>query len=242
MRNLNANVLSGSDNQTVNGNAVDSNQLVSASFQAYFGDAQATGTFKLQASNDICNDRYQAGIGQTAFAPTHWTDIPSQTTNVTSGASALLTVANMAYRWVRAVWTPTAAGVQTIGVVADVAGSLNNKYFLLQDANNAHLYYVWINVDSTGVDPMIAGRTGVPIAIAAGDSAAAIGALITTAIAALNSTNSFTASGTSTVTVTNKVAGPFVPMTDGAAHTGFTFSVTSGGNSSVNVQINALSM
>lgn len=363
MRNVCTTVLSAADNVSTNGTAIDSNQLVSASFQAYFGDALAGGTLKLQASNDL-----PATTAVSPFTPTNWVDIPSQTATITTGTSALLTVGQMAYKWIRAVYTNTAAGVQTITpiadtgrkqaqtvtAVADVAGSLNstyfllssvntstkaqknfylwldngsgvdpavpartaihvtysnddtantlatairaalnalsgdfvatgsnaaviitnvafgpvtaaadgsaptgfsfgsatagiasnlnNTYFLLQDQGSAHTYYVWFNVDTIGTDPAVGGRTGVPIAISSGATAATIGTGLASAIAALNSTNSFTTAGTTTVTVTNKVVGAFTPMSDGTPPTGFTFAVTAGGNSTVTVLMNALSL
>lgn len=369
MKNVNCIALSGSDNQNGSGAGIDSNQLVSASFQAVFGDAQAAGTFKLQASNDKYNARYNYPEGN--FTPTNWTDIPNQSATIASGASALLTIPNMCYRWIRATYTSTATGAQTIAPIADtgvleafivtapstaaatqadyivisgttgvktalwldidaagtvptgaayvaatnkikvsiitggtatangtilqaaaastvgytavdnmdgtvtytqtlvgpctaparhnaddsgngsfvisaptlgVVSNLNSTYFLLQDEASVHSYYVWMNVNSQGVDPLIAGRTAVPIAIAAGASAATIGTALASAIAALNSSNSFTTSGTTTVTVTNKTAGPFVPMTDGTAPTHFTFAVTAGGSSTIVVNMNALSL
>jgi len=368
MRIVNVNVLNAADNQSTNGNTIDSNQLISVSFQAYFGDTQAAGTFKLQGSNDIYTAYYNFPEG--TFQPTNWTDIPNQSASITSGGSALLTINQSCYRWLRAPYTTTGTGTQTIApiadtgvkqhqqvtTVADVAGSLNstyfllssvdlvtkaqknfymwfddgagvdpaiagrtaihitysdndsantlatsmrtalnaltndftasgsganviitnvaagpvtaasdgtaatgftfgavtagvtsnliNKYFLLQDEASAHLYYVWMNPDSIGTDPTVAGRTGVPIVYSSGASAATIGSALATAIAALNSTNSFNTSGTTTVTVTNKTAGPFVPMSDASSPngTGFTFAVTAGGNSTINVNMFGLSV
>lgn len=112
MRNINCNILTGSDASTINGIQVDANQLVSGSFHIYFGDVNAAGTFKLQASNDPC------AYGNLAkdFTVTNWVDIPSQTATITAGASALLTIANMTYRWVRAVMTITTPGATTVNV------------------------------------------------------------------------------------------------------------------------------
>lgn len=235
MRNVNCSALSALDNLTTNGSQIDANQLVSASFHAYFGDATAAGTFKLQASNDICNDRYQAQI----FVATNWVDLPNQTAAITSGSSAILTITSSSYRWLRAVYTATAAGVQTIAVHADVAGSLNSKYFLLNSANAGTGYYVWFNVSSGGVDPMVAGRTGVEVDIATDDTAGTVGTALAAAVDALVN---FVATGTTTVTVTNAATGPWVAITDGAAPTLFTFAKTGGGTTSVNVNLNALSV
>lgn len=114
MRKVNCNVLSGVDTGSVNGVAVDSNQLVSASFQIVFGDATAAGTFKIQGCNDIDTDGYQFPSG--TFTPTNWTDIPSQVATIASGASAILTIANMSYRFVRAVYVSGSGGSTTVSV------------------------------------------------------------------------------------------------------------------------------
>lgn len=239
MRNFNGIALSGQENQSINGTQFDSNQWVSASFHAFFGDAQGTGTFKLQVSNDTGAQGSGYAAAQDSYAATNWVDIPSQTAAVTTGTSAILTVPNMSYRWIRAVWAATGLGIQTIVVHADVSGSLNSKYFLLNSANAGTGYYVWFNVNSAGVDPMIAGRTGVPVALATNDSAATVGTALTAAIDGLAN---FIATGTTTVTVTNSASGPFTPITDGAAPTGFTFTVTGGGGSTITINCNALSI
>lgn len=147
---------------------------------------------------------------------------------VATGAGAAVIITNVAPGPVPAAVDGAAPTGFTFGsATLGVASNLNNTYFFLQDEASVHSYYVWMNVDSIGTDPMIAGRTGVEIDFASGATAATIGADLATAIAALNSTNSFTAAGTTTVTVTNKTAGPFVPMSD-AGMTGFTFAVTTG--------------
>lgn len=117
MRNVNCVVLSANDTASHNGAAVDSNQLVSASFQAIFGDSSANGTVKIQASNDIYNARYNYPEG--TFTPTNWVDIPSATATVTSGASVIITITNMCYRWIRVVYTRSSGGSTTIIVNMD---------------------------------------------------------------------------------------------------------------------------
>ena len=112
MRNICCNVLSAVNTASQNGIVVDANQLVSGSFLAYFGDATATGTFKIQASNDPCP------FGNTAanFTPTHWADIPSASVAIAAGASQLILIPNMAFRWVRAVYTRGSGGSTTVNV------------------------------------------------------------------------------------------------------------------------------
>lgn len=62
-------------------------------------------------------------------------------------------------------------GIYRITTVADVAGNLNNKHFLLDTAQGEKLYYVWYNVGGTGTDPNIAGREGIMIPINFNDPA-----------------------------------------------------------------------
>lgn len=70
----------------------------------------------------------------------------------------------------------------TITTIADVASSTNSKYFLMSSSTTN--YYVWNNVSGAGVDPAIAGRTGISIAYAANASASTIATALQAAIAA----------------------------------------------------------
>jgi len=114
MRNVNCTVLSASDSASHNSAAIDSNQLVSASFHAYFGDSGVGGTLKIQASNDEYNARYNYPEG--SFAPTNWVDVPNASATITSGSSALITIAQTCYRWMRVVFTYSSGGSSTIVV------------------------------------------------------------------------------------------------------------------------------
>ena len=113
MRQVNVQVLSGSDAATVLGSTIDANQLYNASFHLLVGDATAAGTFKIQASNDICP------VGQQAsqFTPTNWVDIPNASvTQAAATQQAIIQLNNMSYRWLRAVWTKTTSGTTTVTV------------------------------------------------------------------------------------------------------------------------------
>jgi hypothetical protein len=113
MRNVNCVVLSAADTASANGTLIDANQLVSASFQAVFGDVTAVGTVKVQMSNDICNAGY--AVPGLPFAPVNWTDIPSATSTVTAGVAATpITIAQTCYRWMRVVFTRTSGGSTTV--------------------------------------------------------------------------------------------------------------------------------
>ncbi len=52
--------------------------------------------------------------------------------------------------------------VTQIRSYADVAGSLNNKYFFIWSANDVTKYYVWFN-NGTGVDPAPPAATGIVV-------------------------------------------------------------------------------
>lgn len=112
MRHVNCIALSGVDTGSVDGSQMDSIQIKNVSFQIVFGDATAAGTFKIQASNDICNDSYQA----QNFTATNWSDVPNATASITSGASAIISLQNCAFRWLRAVYTRTSGGSTTVVV------------------------------------------------------------------------------------------------------------------------------
>lgn len=104
----------GSTAGTTNGPAIDTNQWINASFQAIFPNGDEAGTVKLQASNDQAPQGFADLAG---FMPTNWTDIPDTSETVASGAGQLISLANMAYRWVRVVWTRTGGGVANKNIV-----------------------------------------------------------------------------------------------------------------------------
>lgn len=114
MRELNCTILGPIDDSvSQNGSQVDSNQLIAASFQAVFGDTSAAGTFVIQGSNDVAPLQYTS---PTTFIVTNWTNIPNATATITGGASAMITIPTMCYRWVRAVYTSASGGTTTVTV------------------------------------------------------------------------------------------------------------------------------
>lgn len=128
------------------------------------------------------------------------------------------------------------AGAQTIAPVADVSGSLASKWFRIFDAFG-NVFIVWFSVAGVGSAPVGVSGTLVQQSIASGATAAQIGAALVVTLNALsaqtllnpNAPNiaPFSAAGTTTVTVTNVVAQPFVGgAADGILPTGFTFAVT----------------
>lgn len=127
------------------------------------------------------------------------------------------------------------AEISTVVCSSDTSGSLNNKYFFLNAAEDATEYYVWFNVSAGGTDPAIAGKTGIEVAIATNDNANVVGAATRAAINSVAGSD-FTASDLSgTVTITNDLGGACTDVADSISPngTGFVFSVATQGASFV---------
>lgn len=67
----------------------------------------------------------------------------------------------------------------TVKAIADVAGALGGKYFIVSSTDTD--YYVWLNTGSS-TDPMVASKTGIEVAITSGNSAAVVASAIATEI------------------------------------------------------------
>lgn len=132
------------------------------------------------------------------------------------------------------------AGTATIAPVADSAGSLASTWFRLFD-NYGNTFVIWFKVSGVGTAPTVPGAILVQQSITTGDSAATIGAALVVTIGALLAAQpgnvsapsgvfSFTAAGTTTVTVVSTQQSPYMPLpgvpSDGTAATGFTFALT----------------
>lgn len=219
---------------TTNSSAIDAGNVYAASVQAVTTGASTAGTVKLQGSNDMPSSG--APYPTNGFTPTNWTDIASASANLSGATTALIPVTSICHQFLRVVYTPTGAGVQTITCVADVAGSLNSKYFKLETANGAQKYAVYFDVSGGGVAPTVPGYTVTPVAISTGDTAAANATALATALALLTGIASATPA-TATVTVTLTTAGQFVPAFD--VDTGFTFANTYG---TINARIKTINV
>lgn len=129
----------------------------------------------------------------------------------------------------------TTAGVSAVRQVFDITSqgevvSLGGKYFFIDTPTIP--YYVWITVNSSNVDPAIANRTGISIALTAGASAPTVASAINTALNTVNAGLSFTSTVlTNVVTATRAAIGHVEP--DGVdVNTGFTFATTVQGKNS----------
>jgi len=111
--------------------------------------------------------------------------------------------------------------------VADVAGSLENKYFTLSSPTTD--YYVWFSIDSSSVDPAPGGLTAIQVGIALNDTANAVAIALQIV---LDAHIDFGASViTNVVTVTNAAVGSVVDAVD--VNTTFTVLVTTQGAAGV---------
>jgi hypothetical protein len=120
---------------------------------------------------------------------------------------AQVNVDNVQIKPIKAIFGEDKAQVQKITCVADVASSLQNKYFHIYDTAGVK-YHVWFNVGGAGVDPAPAGSTAAVVAIAANDSASVVATAVKNVIDAL-ALFTATVSGAA-VTMTNTAVG-YVP-------------------------------
>lgn len=98
---------------------LDTNQAINVSFQVIMGDATAAGTVKIQGSNDN-----PTGITtRNTFTPTNWSDIPNATSVIASGVGPMIVMSNIAFQWMRVVYTRTSGGSTTIIVNMNAAGA-----------------------------------------------------------------------------------------------------------------------
>lgn len=202
-----------------------------------------TGDFEVQVSADYNQDF----MGNVINAG-HWVPLSLSPSPAASGSAdqIYIDITQTSSPFIRVVFNNTFIGsgsVATIAdtgamestditTVADVAGSLNSKYFTFSNGNNVINYYVWYNINSAGVDPAIPGKTGIMVAGATGATA---NTLATATRSALSAASNVTITGaTNHVIITNNKMGATTNAADGGAPTGFGFSlVTNGVNSNL---------
>lgn len=130
------------------------------------------------------------------------------------------------------------AGTVTIAPVADVSGSLASTWFSLYDGYG-NTFIVWFSVSGVGSAPIGVSGTLVQVQLVTNDTAATVGtklAVIINGLLAQTLLNpsapnvaSFTATGTTTVTIVSTQTNPIGPLPgvpmDGIIATGFTFAL-----------------
>jgi len=117
-----------------------------------------------------------------------------------------------------------------VDTVADVAGSLQSKWFKLGKAGQStYSHYVWLNLGGLGVDPAPAGLTAIPVTGALNVTAATLASAISTAVDATSDFESVVSGNH--ITIYTAVAGESAGLLDGTAATGFTFTQAADGGS-----------
>jgi len=120
----------------------------------------------------------------------------------------------------------------SITTVADVGGSLNNKYFFMNEPAGGNGIYVWYNVNSAGVDPGPFGsRVGCVVALATGVTANTVASSTRTVIQALAAYEASVT--TNVISVWNAAIGAVVDAT--AENSGFTISILLQGGGFTNI-------
>lgn len=113
MRYENYKVFDAQANASVNSSKIDAASVIALSIQGVFTDVAATGTLKLQLSNDVCD----FGNVASNFTPTNWTDITGASVAVAGTTPVAILLSTVSYRWIRVVWIRTAgAGTFTVSV------------------------------------------------------------------------------------------------------------------------------
>lgn len=194
---------------------------------------------KIKALYDQRASRLKFEIGSARFNATEATDVtfdPSAPADQISfqRPNSALAGGGKEETYITAIADDGAFEVSDITLVADVAGSLNSKYFTFEDPATTHKYYVWFNINSAGVDPAVGGRTGIQVAGATGATAATLATAARLAVNGSTAATYFTVSGATThLILTSKKLGNAVNTADGAAPTAFTFTLTQGHSSAL---------
>lgn len=119
--------------------------------------------------------------------------------------------------------------ITTVLCVADSSKSLQNTYivfYTIDEDGTATKYAAWINVNSEGAEPTVAGATMIEVAIATDALASAVATALDSALSA--ATDCVSSVSDATVTITNKYFGDVTAAAD-TGLTGFTVTVTTAG-------------
>lgn len=138
------------------------------------------------------------------------------------------TVENVRVEPMGVTWGEDVMQVETIVCVADVADSLDGKYFFAHDASG-NRHHFWFNTSGgAATDPAPGGSTAQVVAISTGATAAQVATALEAVIEAVTGFDSTVANAT--ITVTRSAAG-YCPLSyDGGAPTGFSFAMSTEGD------------
>lgn len=141
------------------------------------------------------------------------------------------TLANVKIEPMNVTWGESTAQVQTITCVADVADSLDGKYFYIFNQAGTK-FHVWFNTSGgAAVDPAPGGSTAAVVTLTTGATASAVATATEAVIEALSGLDSTV--DTATITVTQSTAGVVQAAFD--VNSGFTFGVTTEGDAATDM-------
>lgn len=106
-------MLSAVDTSTQTGSAVFCGQFFAGSFTSTFQDSSATGTIKVQASNEPAP---RGNLGSYSPSAASWNDIPNATSTITSGVGPAIVLPTLNYQYIRVVFTYSSGGSSTFVV------------------------------------------------------------------------------------------------------------------------------
>lgn len=104
---------------------------------------------------------------------------------------------------------------------------VSGEYWEINSAGDLNEYYVWYDVDGGGGDPMIVGKTGVPVSISSGNSAIQVAVATQLAINALTDLDATVSGNQVTITTTGFIE--TTPPTTGNMDATFTVEVLQSG-------------
>lgn len=125
----------------------------------------------------------------------------------------------------------------TVTTVADVANSLNGKYFLINSARDKSSYYVWYKTSGGATsDPALSGKIGIKVNITTADTANTVA---TKTSAAINAYNDFSIISTiaNVITIENIDSGVTTDSSAGTSGFTVTVSVQGAGEDATNKKI-----
>lgn len=130
------------------------------------------------------------------------------------------------------ITTPPANNIVNVTCAADSAGSKNSTWWKFYSAGDAYGYYVWYNINASGVDPAPTGLTGIEVAGATNASAATLATATIAAIVASGAASYVTASAGASghLILTSLQYGSCTAAANGTASYGASFSVTQAGS------------
>lgn len=146
---------------------------------------------------------------------------PAATVNAEAGG-VYIDLNQLSAPWVRISYTSEFIENGSITTVADVSGSLNDTYFLIDGADGDD-WYVWFNVDSGGTDPMVPSRTGIEVDISTDDASQAVASALNAALASCTSLTNLTLDFDEITFFQTEMGNGSVTDGSGPAATGFTF-------------------